>query len=142
MRKLQQPTYVPQNSVVQISYELDKYSHLYKNDKLHRLILAKIVQSSEKCQTTDFIFFLTFILAPYHCVKICMVITYVFLPHLFSLETSNYLGLNRKTIFQICLLQVQYFSQHSMSTQDQQNQNHNFITFLAQVIHFTRYKLL
>ena len=40
-----------------------------------------------------------------------MTISYVFLPHLFSLETSNYLRLNRNTIFQACLLQVQYFSQ-------------------------------
>ena len=40
-----------------------------------------------------------------------MIINYVFLPHLFSLETSNYLRLNRKIIFQVCLLQVQYFSQ-------------------------------
>ena len=30
-----------QKSTVQISYHLDKYSHLYKNDKLYRLILAK-----------------------------------------------------------------------------------------------------
>ena len=40
-----------------------------------------------------------------------MIISYVFLPQLFSLETSNYLRLNRKTIYQVCLLQVQYFSQ-------------------------------
>ena len=40
-----------------------------------------------------------------------MIISYVFLPHLFSLETSNYLRLNRKTIFQLYLLQVQHFSQ-------------------------------
>ena len=40
-----------------------------------------------------------------------MIISYVFLPQLFSLETSNYLRLNRKTIFQVYLLQVQYFSQ-------------------------------
>ena len=40
-----------------------------------------------------------------------MIISYVFLPHLFSLETSNYLRLNRKTIFQVCRLQVQHFSQ-------------------------------
>ena len=40
-----------------------------------------------------------------------MIISYVFLPHLFSLETSNYLRLNRKTIYQVYLLQVQYFSQ-------------------------------
>ena len=38
-----------------------------------------------------------------------MIIIFVFLPHLFSLETSNYLRLNRTTIFQVCLLQVQYF---------------------------------
>ena len=37
---------------------MDKYSHLYKNDKLQRLILAKIVNPIEKCQTTDLIFFL------------------------------------------------------------------------------------
>ena len=40
-----------------------------------------------------------------------MIISYEFLPYLFSLETSNYLGLNRKTIFQACLLQFQYVSQ-------------------------------
>ena len=40
-----------------------------------------------------------------------MIISYVFLPHLFSLETSNHLRLNRKTIFQVYLLLVQYFSQ-------------------------------
>ena len=40
-----------------------------------------------------------------------MLISYVFLPHLFSLETSNYLRLNRQTIFQVYLLQVQHFSQ-------------------------------
>ena len=40
-----------------------------------------------------------------------MIINYVFLPHLVSLETSNYLRLNRKTILQVCLLQVSYFSQ-------------------------------
>ena len=46
-----------------------------------------------------------------------MIICSVFLPHLFSLETSNYLILNRKTIFQLCLLQVQYFSQlHYVNT--------------------------
>ena len=45
-------------STAQISCHLYKYSHFYKNDKLHRLILAKIVQSSEKCQTIDLIFFL------------------------------------------------------------------------------------
>ena len=33
----------PQKSTVQISCHLNKYSHLYKNDKLHRLIWAKIV---------------------------------------------------------------------------------------------------
>ena len=33
----------PQKSTVQMSCHLDKYSHLYKNDKLHRLILPKIV---------------------------------------------------------------------------------------------------
>ena len=32
-----------QKSTVQISCHLDKYSHLYKNDTLHRLILAKVV---------------------------------------------------------------------------------------------------
>ena len=40
-----------------------------------------------------------------------MIISYIFFPHLFSLETSNYLRLNRKIIFQVCLLQVQYCSQ-------------------------------
>ena len=40
-----------------------------------------------------------------------MIICYIFLPHLFLLEISNYLRINRKTIFQVCLLQVQYFSQ-------------------------------
>ena len=33
----------PQKSTVQISCYFDKYSHPNKNDKLHRLILAKIV---------------------------------------------------------------------------------------------------
>ena len=39
-----------------------------------------------------------------------MIISYIFLCHLFSLETSNYLRLNRKTLL-ACLLQFQYFSQ-------------------------------
>ena len=40
-----------------------------------------------------------------------MIICYVFLPQLISLESSNELRLNRKIILQVCLLQVQYFSQ-------------------------------
>ena len=48
----------PQKSTIQISCHLDKYNHLNKNDKLHRLILAKIVKPIEMCQTIDFIFFL------------------------------------------------------------------------------------
>ena len=40
-----------------------------------------------------------------------MIISYVFLPYLFSLGTSNYLRLNRKTIIQVQLLQVQHFFQ-------------------------------
>ena len=43
---------------MQISCQLDKYSPLYKNDKLLRFIVAKIVEPIEKCQAIDFIFFL------------------------------------------------------------------------------------
>ena len=45
-----------QQTTVKISYHWDMYIILYKNDKLARFILVKIVNPIEKCQTTDFIF--------------------------------------------------------------------------------------
>ena len=46
-----------QQTTVKISYHLNMYNVLYKNDKLARPILVKIVNPIEKCQTIDFIFF-------------------------------------------------------------------------------------
>ena len=46
-----------QQATVKISYHLNMYNILYKNDKLARFILVKIVNPIEKCQTTDYIFF-------------------------------------------------------------------------------------
>ena len=46
-----------QQATVKISYHLHMYRILYKNDKLARSILVKIVNHIEKCQTTDYIYF-------------------------------------------------------------------------------------
>ena len=94
-------------TTVKISYYLDMYNILCKNDKLARVILAKIVNPIEKCQTTDYIFFL----APYYCTKICISICYIFLSLQFSLENTIYYQINRKTLLQSSLQQVYYFSQ-------------------------------
>ena len=47
-----------QKTTVKILYHLNMYNILYKNDKLARPIFMKIVNPIEKCQTTDYIFFL------------------------------------------------------------------------------------
>ena len=47
-----------QQTTVEISYHWNMYNILYKNDNLARFNLVKIVKPIEKCQTTDFIFFL------------------------------------------------------------------------------------
>ena len=46
-----------QQNTVKISYHLNMYNILYKNDKLARSVLVEIVNPIEKCQTTDYIFF-------------------------------------------------------------------------------------
>ena len=43
---------------MKISYDLDMYNIPYKNNKLARPILVKIVNPIEKCQIIDSIFFL------------------------------------------------------------------------------------
>ena len=52
-----------QQATIKISYHLNMYNILYKNDKLAKSVLVKIVNPIEKCQTTDYIFFL----ASYQC---------------------------------------------------------------------------
>ena len=52
-----------QQTTVKVSCHFTKYNILYKNNKLARSILVKIVNHTEKCQTTDYIFFL----ASYQC---------------------------------------------------------------------------
>ena len=47
-----------QKTTVKVSCHLTMYNILYKNDKLARSILEKIVNPIEKCQATDYIFFL------------------------------------------------------------------------------------
>ena len=45
-----------QQTTVTVSYHFNMHNILYKNDKLARPILVKIVNPIEKCQTTDYIF--------------------------------------------------------------------------------------
>ena len=52
-----------QQSTMKFSYHLHMYNILYKNDKLARVISAKIVNPIEKRQTIDSIF----LLASYQC---------------------------------------------------------------------------
>ena len=47
-----------QKTTVKVSCHFNMYNILYKNDKLEMPILVKIVNPIEKCQTTDYIFFL------------------------------------------------------------------------------------
>ena len=47
-----------QQTTIKISYHLNMYNILYKNDNLVRFILVKIVNPIEKYQTIDYIFFL------------------------------------------------------------------------------------
>ena len=61
---------------MKISYQLDMYDILCENDKLASVILVKIVNPIEECQTTDDIFFL----------EIC----YIFLSLQISLENTTY----------------------------------------------------
>ena len=50
-------------TTVKVSCHFTMYNILYKNDKLAIPILVKIVNPIEKCQTTNYIFFL----ASYQC---------------------------------------------------------------------------
>ena len=45
-----------QQTTVKISYHLNMYNILYKNDRQSRSILMKIDNPIEKCQTTDYVF--------------------------------------------------------------------------------------
>ena len=47
-----------EETTVEISNHLNMYTILYKNDKLARFILVKIVNPIEKFETRDYIFFL------------------------------------------------------------------------------------
>ena len=75
-----------QQATVKISYHLDMYNILCKNDKLARSILVKIVIPIEKCQTTDYIFFL----ASYQCQttvqKFNSNILHIFIPIFFLIK--------------------------------------------------------
>ena len=123
-----------QQTTVKSSYHLDMYNILCKNDKLALPILVKIVNPIEKCQTIDYISFQ----ASYQCHTTVQKFTYqyvtYFYPYKFSLENTIYYQINRKTLLQLNLQQVHYFPSQSMSIQNQQNWNHNFIIFLAQDI--------
>ena len=53
-----------QYPTVQISCHLNTYGILYKNDKLARFILVKIVNPKEKVSNNRFYIFVSFILVP------------------------------------------------------------------------------
>ena len=125
---------------MQISCQLDKYSPLYKNDKLLRFILAKIVQPIENCQATNFIFLLASLKLINTLQKFAWQYDTYFYPYEFPQKTSFIKRQIERSYSNQVYCKFCIFPSQSMSIQTQQNLNHKFFTYQAQVMQFSRQK--
>ena len=127
-----------QQTTVKISYHLDMYNIICKNDKLARSILVKIVNPIKSIKQQILYF------SQLHPSAIILYknlhgnMLFIFIPIIFLRKHHLLIDKQKDPIINQVYCKFVIFSSQSMSTKVLQNWNHNFITFLAQVAHFTR----